>query len=260
MRTIVKRPQPDALTRWRQVRLAANKSAGMDCSYAELRRDTAVITAVEDALFAEQGGICAYTGHRLWLSDEGEDCRRRVGFHCEHLKSQERCRDLDGAVYGEDADYRNLVACWPPANCRYELPYGARAKGAWPRAADGQLFVSPLTTGCSERFRFSRFGRISPASGNDTAALETIKRLCLDNEALTALRRAEIQGKLRGIRRAEAKRLLQQLRAEDARLDAGQNIQLSPFCFAVEQALEREVHKLEGIRDMMRDRSRSDKG
>ena len=259
MRTIVKRPQPDALTRWRQPRLAANKPEGMDCGYAELRRDTAAITAVEDALFAEQGGICAYTGHRLWLRTEGDSGRRRVGFHCEHVKSQDRCRGLDGAVYGEDTDYRNLVACWPPANCGYELPYGAKAKGAWPGVAADHWFVSPLTAGCADRFRFNRFGRISAATGDDAAALETIRRLRLDDDALTALRRAEIQGKLRGIRRSEAKRLLQQLRAEAARLDAGQSIRLVPFCFAVEQALAREIRKLDGIRDMSRNRSHSSK-
>jgi hypothetical protein len=130
LRTIVKRPQPDALTRWRQPRLAAAKADGMECSYAELRRDKDAIYAVEDALFSEQGGICAYTGLPLSLTLEGGGLPRKVGFHVEHLKSQERCRRLDGAVYGEDADYRNLVACWPPPNCGYELPYGARVKGA----------------------------------------------------------------------------------------------------------------------------------
>lgn len=258
MRTIVKRPQPNALTRWRQPRLAANKPEGMDCTYAELRRDSAAITALEDALFAEQGGICAYTGHRLWLTAEDDGRRRSVGFHCEHVKSQERCRALDGTVYGEDADYRNLVACWPSANCGYKLPYGAHCKGAWPAAAEDFLFVSPLTAGCSARFRFNGFGRISAASGDDAAALETIKQLGLDNDELTALRRAAIRGKLKGIRQSEAQRLLQQLRAEETRLDAGQDIQLTPFCFAIEQALAREIRKLEGIRKGARIGGRSD--
>jgi hypothetical protein len=139
LRTIVKRPQPDALTRWRQPRLAAEKPEGMECSYAELRRDNDAINAVEDALFSEQGGICAYTGLPLSLTLEREGVPRKVGFHCEHLKSQDRCRKLDGAVYGEAADYGNLVACWPPRNCGYQLSFGAHAKEAWPRAAEDYL-------------------------------------------------------------------------------------------------------------------------
>jgi len=172
LRTIVKRPQPDALTRWRQPRLAADKPEGMECSYAELRRNNDAINAVEDALFSEQGGICAYTGLSLSPTLEREGVPRKVGFHCEHLKSQDRCRKLDGAVYGEDADY----------------------------------------------------------------------------------------GKLKGIKLPEAKRLLQQLRAEARRLDAGQDIQLGRFCFVIEQALEREIRKLKGIRDASRAKRQSDKG
>ena len=33
----------------------------MDCTYAEMRRDSAVLAAVENSLLHEQGGICAYT-------------------------------------------------------------------------------------------------------------------------------------------------------------------------------------------------------
>jgi hypothetical protein len=140
LRRIIKRAPPARLTEWRQPRLAANKPAGMDCTYDELRRDAATIAAVEDSLFAEQGGICAYTGYPLTL----ESAPREVGFHCEHLKSQKRCRELDGAHYGEDTDYQNLVACWPWPNFGSKLPWGADRKGAWPATAEAHLFVSPL--------------------------------------------------------------------------------------------------------------------
>jgi riboflavin synthase alpha subunit len=62
------------------------------------------------------------------------------------------------------------------------------------------------------------------------------------------LRRAEIQGKLKHISLREAKRLLRQIKKESADLDAGQSVRLNQYCFAVEQALEREIRKLEGIR------------
>jgi hypothetical protein len=69
VRTIVKRGPPNALTQWRQPRLAANRGPGMDCTYEELRKDDAALNALENALFTEQGGICAYTGHPLSLQD-----------------------------------------------------------------------------------------------------------------------------------------------------------------------------------------------
>jgi uncharacterized protein (TIGR02646 family) len=250
MRTIIKRPTPKALTEWRQPRLAGNKGPGMECTYEELRRDQDVLRAVEDGLFVEQGGICAYTGHPLELGvGEGDGTSaRRVGFHIEHLKSQERCRNLNGADYGEDASYINMVACWPPPNCGYQLPYGAHEKASWPTPAEDHLFVSPLATSCGQRFRFDRKGGIEPASPDDEAARTTIRRLGLDNAELKALRRSTIDGELRGIGLRDARRSLQRLRDDAGRLDAGEDVRLAAYCFAVEQALEREIRKLEGIR------------
>jgi len=249
LRRIIKRAPPARLTEWRRPRLATNKPDGMDCTYGELRRDAAVIVAVEDALFAEQGGICAYTGHRLTLSEQP----RTVGFHCEHLKSQQRCRALDGADYGEDTDYRNLVACWPPANFGSSLRWGAHRKGAWPESAEQHLFVSPLSNGCQARFRFARSGQIEPANADDHAAAATIHNLGLDHDELTELRRSTIKGFLRQpLSEAQAKPLLAQLQRDAARVDAGERLRLTPFCFAIEQALQREIRALRGSMESRR--------
>ena len=86
---------------------------------------------------------------------------------------------------------------------------------------------------------------------NDRAAEETIRRLALCNRTLTALRREAIRGALaprgRPIRLAEAQKLLRVRRSEAEAVDNGGSVRLVPFCFAIEQILEREIKKLEAI-------------
>jgi hypothetical protein len=66
---------------------------------------------------------------------------------------------------------------------------------------------------------------------------------------LKELRRRRIKGFLRQpLSESKAKRVLAQLRVEANRVDAGQNLQLTPFCFAIEQALEREIRTLRSIK------------
>src|SRR5262249_8691972 len=153
VRTIRKRPIPNDLTEWRAPRLAANRTEGMECNYEEVRRAPKVLEAVEDNLFAEQGGICAYTGHRIGLkvNNTANGTQRDVNFHIEHLIPQRYCNQEHGN-YGKDAAYDNLVACWPRANCGFEPAYGARKKGSWPSQEDQFQFVSPLLANCSARF------------------------------------------------------------------------------------------------------------
>lgn len=249
MRTIVKRPAPTSLTQWRAPRLGANRPDGMECTYEEMRRTPGVLNAVEDGLFAEQGGLCAYTGHRIarMPAESVMGVQRAVDFHIEHLKPQAHC------AYGEDAEYANLVACWPRPDCGFEPAYGARKKGAWPSVAEQAQFVSPLRADCSARFTFSWRGEISAAMSNDTAADDTILRLGLKDRTLAAYRREAIRGALNPathpIRLAQARKLLEQMRRDSGDLNQGASIRLMPFCFAVQQALEREIRKLEAIRN-----------
>jgi len=247
MRTIRKQVVPNALTQWRMPRLAANRPGGMECTYAEMRREPDVLAAVEDGLFREQGGICAYTGQRISLATASSTLsgQRAVDFHIEHLTPQAYC------AYGQDADYANMVACWPRPNCGFEPAYGARKKGAWPSPQEQHRFVSPLRPDCATHFFFKR-GEIKPVRESDNAAHETIRRLGLNQATLVDLRKAAIRGALypaaRPIQLAEARKLLRRLQRDAAAVDSGEAIQLLPFCFAIQPELERKIRKLEALR------------
>jgi uncharacterized protein (TIGR02646 family) len=247
VRTIKKNPQPAKLAEWRTPRMLANHLPATECDYESLRKAAVVLEAVENGLFAEQGGICAYTGHQISITpvDPNSGINRDVGFHVEHLTPQDHC------TYGQDADYMNLVACWPRPNCGFEPAYGAKKKDNWPAPAEQGLFVSPLRPDCSSRFTFNHRGEIAAARNNDTPAETTIEKLGLDHHTLTELRRNAIRGVLnpasRQIKLAEARRLLADMKHAAAQLNAGIPTKLLPFCFAIEPALQREIRKLEGI-------------
>jgi uncharacterized protein (TIGR02646 family) len=204
--------------------MAAVPQPGMQCDYASLRQSPHVLEAVEDGLLAEQGGLCAYTGHRIILTPANPQTgtNREVDFHIDHLTPQTHCR------HGQDATYENLVACWPRPNCGFEPAYGARKKDQWPSPAEPGLFVSPLRPDCSTRFRFDHRGKIEPAHANDQAAQTTIDRLGLDHHPLTALRRQTVNGALnpasRQLKLAEARKLLAQMEQATQALNVGVNL------------------------------------
>ncbi len=246
MRTIRKQAAPNALTQWRAPRLAARRPEGMDCTYAEMRRDSAVLAVVENGLIHEQGGICAYTGQRISIRNVSVPGERDVDFHIEHLVPQVHC------TYGQDADYTNMVACWPRPNCGFEPAYGARKKGAWPSLQAQDQFISPLRTDCTARFSFNRRGEIEAAKESDNPAQITIQRLGLNHATLVELRRSAIRGALlpasRPLGSAAARKLLQRMRRDAEDVDRGMAAQLMPFCFAIQPALERKIRMLESIR------------
>jgi uncharacterized protein (TIGR02646 family) len=225
----------------------------MDCTYDDMRRSPDVVKAVEESLVAEQGSICAYTGLRIKVihPESHTFSERDVDFHIEHLLPQTYCNE-NNDCYGKDTEYHNLVACWPRPNCGFEPLYGARKKGDWPSPDMQHLFVSPLDSSCSLRFKFNYKGEIHTANADDVAAEETIKRLGLNNKDLVELHKKEIQGALqigdRLIKLNEARRLLARIKSDSKALDSGQIVQLRPFCFAIEQALEKVILKLKGIR------------
>jgi len=208
-----------------------------------MRRDSAVLTDVEDSLIAEQGGICAYTGMRIAIKMVKNN--RFVDFHIEHLRPQVHCS------YGQSAAYDNMVACWPRPNCDFEPEFGARKKDKWPSQAEEALFVSPLRADCSARFTFNRHGEIKAVNSADQMATMTIAELGLDDKELTALRRNAIWGAFhpngKHIRLSQARHLHSALENDSQALNKGANVQLIPFCFAIQKALEPEIRKLEGI-------------
>jgi hypothetical protein len=163
--------------------------------------------------------------------------------HIEHPKAQCHCQN------GEDVSYVNMLACFP-APSHPHLPYGARKKGSWPDPARAHLFVSPLGPGCRERFSFNLRGEIKPASEADIAAGETIRRLGLDHQLLTELRKAAIEGTLSVMDRGPASLDLKSARKRIATLASAErnNQPLEQFCFVLQQALEKHIKRLEAIR------------
>ncbi len=237
MRSIKKAQQPQALTSWRNPRMVSQRPIAMECTYEELRRDAAVLATLEDSLFKEQGGLCAYTGIKIGL----DRVRCDVDFHIEHLRAQTHC------TYGQDTEYTNLVGCWPRPNVSFEPKFGARRKADWPALKDEVNFVSPLSSTCSKRFRFETNGQVHPALETDAAAVETISRLQLNHKELRALRSSAIKGAIfprsQLISLAEARRLLAAIRSEANSLDGGAPGRLMSFSFAIEDVLSRVILK-----------------
>ncbi len=227
MRQINKGAEPGVMTEWK----AANRALPNYC-YASL--SAAHRDKIRTALVAEQRGLCAYTGRRI----ENGTC------HIEHLRPQCHCGP------GEDVDYRNLVAGVPAPNTP-RLPYGAHKKDSWPPIPDEYLFVSPLSGGCGARFAFNLTGEVAPAQAGDAAASETIERLGLNDRSLVQLRKAAIDATLQirgrgpaSIDVGNARRRLRVL--EQAEEQVGP---LEPFSFVLVQALERQIQRIEKIRD-----------
>jgi len=222
MRKISKENPPPALTEW----IAANKK-GPNCNYnsvgGELRK------VIREALITEQGGLCAYTGRKM----DVDSC------HIEHLKPQQHCIDL------EDVAYKNLVAAVPQPNTP-KLPYGAHLKDNWPSPGESDLFVSPLSTGCSDRFSFNFKGEVQPKNPEDEAAATTIARLGLDHDILVSYRRSAIRGTInvRGkmLDVKSARRRLDGLTEKETT-----SRDLEQFSFAIIDALKKHIARLQKV-------------
>lgn len=214
--------------------MAATPTSGQPFTYAAMRRDLRVLKAVEESLLAEQGYICAYTGHRL----------RENNFHIEHLLPQ---NPPTGTAFprGHDTDYHNMVACWPGPNRPAPAQYGAVAKDCWPTPKEELDFLSPLAPRADSAYKFSRTGEISVANPNDDAAEKTLKKLNLNNKELIDMRRQAIIGALaprsRPITRAQAAKLLREMDKDEGTLKEGGDAQLRAFCFAIKPHLRKQA-------------------
>jgi uncharacterized protein (TIGR02646 family) len=232
MRQIRKKNEPPSLTHWRAA-YVNDVNFGYNLIDGDLRLE------IKRALLVEQGGIRAYTGQAISENTS----------HIEHPKAQRHCGR------GEDVAYQNMLACLPAPN-RPSLPYGAHKKGDWPDVAQEMLFVSPLRPGCGTRFLFTLRGEMRPMNPGDLAARETIFRLGLDHPRLIQLRKAAIEGTL-SIRargpasldlRSSRSRLKSLVRAEQL------NSTLEPFCFVLQQALQKHIQRVNAIRVSKRGR------
>ena len=132
MRAITKGAQPHELIRWRadNAALPQNLIYGAGAFPGE---------AVRNSLLAEQLHLCAYTMRQLKTAAQCQvqGLDTRASCHIEHFLPQ--CRK----VPGEDIDYQNMVACFPPSQSNVACDFGAHAKADFDPSNGG--FVSPLS-------------------------------------------------------------------------------------------------------------------
>lgn len=217
MRRIKKSHAPRKLQNW------CDENKYTNHSYKALQ-GTSAHKSLKEKLLGEQCWLCAYTGRTI------EDATS----HVEHLKPQNACAEWD------DVDYKNVVVCFPADGGDKSYGYGAPVKDGW---WDKPNFVSPLSVDCERRFRFAWSGHVHPCPDDHEPAIETIKKLGLDNTTLSGLRKARIDGffgfgprsRTRPLSVADAKIALNNIDRVDA---AGR---LSEFCFVLKQLLPKYI-------------------
>lgn len=131
---------------------------------------------IHEALLKEQGFLCCYCEVRVTI----------YGRHVEHFRPRENYPGLA-------LDYANLHC-----SCQRELSPGeprrcGYRKGSW---FDEDLLVSPLTSDCEVRFRFTANGDIFPRTAQDAGASATIQKLGLNIYKLRALRASVVDALL----------------------------------------------------------------
>ena len=227
MRSITKQGEPQALIQWKAVNAATPQNlfyGGGGFPAEEVRRQ----------LLWEQSHLCAYTLRRLQTAIDcqavGKDTR--ASCHIEHILPQSR------NVAGEDIDYHNMVACYPPSQSSVACEYGAQAKADFDPSGGG--FVSPLSPGVQAHFDFDERGDVS---GLTPVGRSTICVLRLDHPTLVNDRAAVIKGFLqpRGkkLSAQAARRLAQVVMQPDAQQ------RLPAYCVAVLCAALKHAHREE---------------
>ena len=230
MRSITKAAEPRELIQWK----ADNAATPQNLVYGGGAFPAA---AVRQALLEEQQHLCAYTLRRL--KTNGGDTR--AACHIEHLLPQSR------RVPGEDIDYRNMVACYPPSQSTLACDFGAHAKADFDPSRGG--FVSPLSPAADAHFAFDERGS---AAGTTADGRQTINILKLNHPTLVNDRAASIKGYLqpRGkkLTAQAARRLAQLVMQPDAQHC------LPAYCTAVAQAAllhaEREERRAARMRKL----------
>ncbi len=219
MRTIAKGAEPQALLNWKR----DNQATLQDLTY---RGGGFPLEAVRQALLAEQFHLCAYTMKALMTAAQCQAKALDTGHAChvEHLLPQAR------NVAAETIDFQNMLACFPSSQSDTACPYGAQAKADYGPGINP--FVSPLSAGAAQHFKFFRDGTVE---SDTTVGKETIKVLCLNHGVLRDDRAAAIKGYLepktgRPISAEAARRLARHIQQPDT-----QN-RLPAHCTAIAQA------------------------
>jgi len=204
MRSIAKGAEPRALIKWK----ADNTQTPENLFYTGGGFPG---EAVREALLSEQFHLCAYTMKRLKTVAECKSQGRDTtdSCHIEHILPRAR------KVPGEDIDYQNMVACYPPSRSKIACEYGAKAKDWFDPAT--AAFVSPLSSGAERHFECDTRGGVK---GMTAAGIETIRVLRLDHHDLSVDRAAIIRGALhpkgKPLSAASARRLASAVMRPDA--------------------------------------------
>ena len=227
MRFITKAAEPRPLIQWKSdnVQSPQNLFYGAGGFPAE---------AVRQALLQEQFHLCAYTLKRLQTAvdcnSHGHDTRHAG--HIEHVLPQAR------KMAGEDIDYQNMVACYPPSDSKEACEFGAKAKDNFDPATGG--FISPLLPTAEQHFAFDANGGIS---GRSAGGVETIKVLKLDHHALVNDRAAVIQRLLKPRGKPLSAAAARRLASESQKPDAHKC--LPAYCVAIAQAALAHADRVE---------------
>lgn len=138
------------------------------------------MTAVRDALLAEQEYVCAYCGREL-----PED---RTNSHIDHFRPQAHYKGENGST-DLTLSYDNFVAsCGPPGRKGVPSTCGHAKGNSFNEAAH----ISPWDPTCEQRFTYGSSGVIVPTDPEDAGAVEMIKILRLEDESLAYERSVRI--------------------------------------------------------------------
>lgn len=240
MRFITKQREPRELVQWK----AVNAETPDNLRYGG---GGFPMEQVRLALLSEQSHLCAYTMKSLRTSADcaarGNDTRDAC--HIEHLRPQSR------RVQGEDIDYQNMVACFPPSFNEQACEFGAKYKDDFDPVTGRYLdrdrmsrakhevealallgqFVSPLAPQVENHFDYSTNGEMT---GTTHSGKLTVEVLNLNHVHLVNDRRAAIKGALtpggKRLSAAKARALARHCRQPDARNCT------TPYCLAIAAA------------------------
>jgi hypothetical protein len=215
MRSISKGAQPQDLIRWR----ADNAAVPQNLVYGAGGFPS---EAVRQSLLAEQLHLCAYTMRQLKTAEQcqTDGLDTRASCHIEHLLPQ--CRQ----VPGEDIDYQNMVACYPPSQTYVACEFGAHAKADFDPDTGG--FVSPLSPNAQAHFKFDERGGLH---GTTADGVSTIRVLNLNHSILLNDRAAAIKGALQPRGKKLTAQAARRLAQHVLRPDAQQR--LPAYCVAI---------------------------
>ncbi len=197
-----------------------NKDLPENFNYDSIQTDAK--QELKETLLEEQGFLCAYTGCRILDTTS----------HIEHIKPQNKCE------YGEDVDYRNLIACFPDDGGDKSYGFGAPLKAGW---WNKDQFISPTAADCETHFTFTWSGKIKAFPDDHAAAQKTIEILGLNHSNLIKLRRAAIKKSIglgasdKPLTTEKAEKLLRFIDKSNSKK------QLEAFCFVIKYFLKRVV-------------------